>query len=120
MRLLITFVFVMASGIAQGQSSCSLVRQLANNLGCDFARIDTVNKMDDFVVRNSFAMDACLVGDKYNTALAQVTGECERWLEQQKQNLGKKYMTGTCRKTCNPCGTGSKCKVDGEAHYKVE
>lgn len=125
MRLLLCFL-VLAPAIAGAQTrSCTLVEQLATELGCAFARVppapapsEPVDNSKDFLVNSSFGPSSCKTGPALKDAAGELKTECNSWIKERKADLKEKFLTGTCTEDYDDCGSGLKrCTVKGVVHY---
>jgi hypothetical protein len=110
--------------------SCQLVSELSRELGCgaaqpqasttappDFNQSSNPNAKD-FLVNSTFGPSQCKTQDLAKEITKDLKTECKAWIKERKDDLGSKYLTGSCSEQCEDCTMGLKqCSVKGVVHY---
>jgi hypothetical protein len=110
--------------------SCQLVSELSRELGCSAAQpqASTTAPPDfnpssnpnakDFLVNSTFGPSQCKTQDLAKEITKDLKTECTTWIKERKDDLGPKYLTGSCSEQCEDCTMGLKrCSVKGVVHY---
>jgi hypothetical protein len=105
------------------ENSCVLLQKLANNLGCLGASGQAFSEKNfkDEVISSVFSSESCLTARALEDSKAKQKKDCQSWLNEQKKELGSKYVAGSCKSECLPCNEGAqKCSSTGEARYRLD
>ncbi len=125
-NLLASIVLLHGFSLAMSQdNSCVLLQKLANNLGCigasgSFAQ-DNQKNFTDETITSSFGDGQCQLAKSLDESKSAQKKECQNWLNEQKKELGSRFITGNCKPQCSPCqDTMQKCTTTGEVRYRLD
>ncbi len=123
--MLVLSLLVSAHGTqAAEENSCVLLQKLASNLGCMGANngsADSQKNFTDDVMTSNFGEGQCQLAKALDESKSSQKKECQAWLNEQKKELGSRYITGNCRANCSPCAdTMQKCTTHGEVRYRLD
>jgi hypothetical protein len=129
--ILLAALVLFSVSLAQAQTrTCQLVQELSLELGCGLSpngsgipvANGTVNggidNSKDFLVTSAFGPTQCKTEAIAKEAVKDLKSECNTWIKERKNDLGAKFLTGTCNDSCTDCTMGLKrCQVNGLVHY---